>query len=141
MKQWILASIVLVMALGLSACSSDDESKSSTVDEYSELPAWLVPQAKALEDEELPAWLVPQAKALEDEFKDFKGDPSLCYSISRATGIHGETVYHISRIYENCVMCNLYDEKGNPVNYIDVFGERDHRGDEGWVVIFPKQKE
>ena len=125
MKQWILASIVLVMALGLSACSSDDESKSSTVDEYSELPAWLV----------------PQAKALEDEFKDFKGDPSLRYSISRATGIHGETVYHISRIYENCVMCNLYDEKGNPVNYIDVFGERDHRGDEGWVVIFPKQKE
>ena len=44
MKQWILASIVLVMALGLSACSSDDESKSSTVDEYSELPAWLIPQ-------------------------------------------------------------------------------------------------
>ena len=88
MKQWILASIVLVMALGLSACSSDDESKSSTVDEYSELPAWLIPQAKALEDE-------------------FKDDLSLCYSISRATGIHGETVYHISRIYENCVMCNL----------------------------------
>ena len=124
MKQWILASIVLVMALGLSACSSDDESKSSTVDEYSELPAWLV----------------PQAKALEDEFKDFKGDPSLCYSISRATGVHGETVYHVYRMYDSCLLCNLYDEKGNQVDYIDVFGERDHKGDEGWVVIFPKQK-
>jgi hypothetical protein len=124
MKQWILASIVLVMALGLGACSSDDESKGSAVDEYSELPAWLV----------------PQAKALEVEFKDFKGAPSLCYSISRAAGIHGETVYHVYRIYDNCLLCNIYDEKGNQVDYIDVFGERDHKGDEGWVVLFPREK-
>jgi hypothetical protein len=121
MKQGLLFCIALVMALALGACSSDDEKQNNTEDKYSELPAWLIPQAKALEDE-------------------FKDDLSICCSISRATGIHGETVYHISRFYENCMMCNLYDEKGNPVNYIDVFGERDRRGDEGWVVIFPKQK-
>ena len=84
MKQWILASIVLVMALGLGACSSDDESKSNTVDEYGELPAWLV----------------PQVKALENEFKDFRGTPSLCYSISRAAGIHGETVFALQNTSE-----------------------------------------
>ena len=43
-------------------------------------------------------------------------------------------------MYDNCLWCNLYDEKGNQVDYIDVFGERDHRGDEGWVVLFPREK-
>lgn len=121
MKKGILVCIALVMALGLGACSSDDES--NQVDEYSELPAWLV----------------PQAKALEAQYKDWSGDPSLYYSIRRATGIHGETVYHIYRAFDSCLLCDLYDENGNSVDYIDVFGERQYVGDEGWVVIFPKK--
>ena len=106
MKKFLRVCFVSFLALGFLACS-DDEDK-ATVNDY----------------DELPAWLVPQAKELAESFKDFEGDPSFLYSISRATGIHGETVYHIYRAWDSCLMCNLYDEDGNPVVYADVFGER-----------------
>ena len=120
MKKYILFCFALVLTLGYCACSSDDESVGKNG--Y----------------DELPAWLVPQAEALAEEFKDYSGDPTLFYSISCATGIHGETVYRIYRAYDSCLMCNLYDDKGNPVDYVDVFGKRDTIGDEGWKIIFPK---
>ena len=112
--------LFLAMMLGVTGCSSDDES------------------VRKNGYDELPAWLVPQAEALAEEFKDCLGDPTLFYSISCATGIHGETVYRIYRAYDSCLMCNLYDDKGNPVDYVDVFGKRDTIGDEGWKIIFPK---
>lgn len=122
MKRILFVCIASFLALGFLACSSDEDSV--TVNEY----------------DELPAWLIPQAKELTESFKNFDGDPSLLYSISRATGIHGETVYHIYRAYDSCLMCNLYDKNGNPVSYEDVFGNRETIGDEGWVVIFPKKR-
>ena len=117
--------IALFFALILGACSNDDEN--STVNDY----------------DELPAWLISQAKNLEESFKNYSGDPSLLYSISRTTGIHGETVYRIYRIYDSCLFCNLYDENGKHVDYTDVFGEikeGDVIGGEGWIIVFPKKK-
>lgn len=78
MKRILLVCLASFLALGFFACSSDEEN--TAVSEY----------------DELPAWLIPQAIELTESFKNFDGDPSLLYSISRATGIHGETVYHIS---------------------------------------------
>lgn len=122
MKKLFCVCFVSFLALGFLACSRDEEN--TIVNEY----------------DELPAWLIPQAKELEESFKNFDGDPSLLYNISRATGVHGETVYHIYRIYDSCLMCNLYDKNGNLVSYADVFGDRETIGDEGWIVIFPKKR-
>ena len=123
MKKYICIALLFAMILG--ACSNDDEN--STANDY----------------DDLPAWLIPQAKDLEACFKNYSGNPSLLYSISRATGIHGETVYRIYRAVDSCSFCNLYDENGNHVDYTDVFGEikeGDVIGDEGWIVVFPKKK-
>ena len=122
MKRFIFVSIALFIAFSFTACSNDDENVVMN------------------ENDEMPAWLLPKAEALAESFKDIKGDPALFYSISRATGIHGETVYRIYRVWDSCQYCNLYDEKGNHVDYVDVFGKRDIVGSEGWVVIFPKAK-
>ena len=122
MKKLFVLCFASFLALGFLACSSDEE------------------QATVYDYDELPAWLVPQAKEMLESYKDFEGDPSLLYSIKRTTGIHGETVYQIHRSYDSCLMCNLYDENGNPVVYADVFGDKDVVGNENWVVIFPKVK-
>ena len=122
MKKLFLIFIASFLVLGFSACSSDEDE----VTEYSY--------------DELPAWLIPQAKEVAESFNNVEGDLALFYSISRATGIHGETVYHIYRIYDSCVWCNLYDKNGNQVSYADVFGEKTTIGDEGWVIVFPKKR-
>ena len=122
MRKYISFFIALFLTFGLGACSSDDEN--ITVNEY----------------DELPAWLIPEAQKMAEDFKNFEGDPTLLYSINRATGIHGETVYHIYRAIDSCIYCNLYDENGNHVDFIDVFGKKDTIGDEGWKIIFPKTK-
>ena len=122
MKKYISFFIALFMTFGLGACSSDDEN--ITDNEY----------------DELPAWLIPEAQKMAEQFKNFEGDPTLLYSINRATGIHGETVYWIYRVYDSCIYCNLYDGDGNSVTYVDVFGKREILGDEGWKIIFPKKK-
>jgi hypothetical protein len=119
MKKYISIFIALFLTFGLGACSSDDEN--TTVNEY----------------DELPAWLIPEAQKMAEEFKNYEGDPTLLYRISRATGIHGETVYHIYRAFDSCMYCNLYDGDGNSVTYDDMFGKRD---DVGWKIIFPKKK-
>ena len=120
MKKILYICLASFLALGFLSCSNDEEE--SIVNDY----------------DELPAWLIPQAKELAESFKNVEGDPRLYYNISRTTGIHGETVYHIYRVWDSCLMCNLYDTWGNPVSYGDVFGKRDTIGNEGWVVIFPK---
>jgi hypothetical protein len=122
MKKYILVCMALFLAISLGACSSDEEN--NVENDY----------------DELPAWLIPQAKAAAERFKDFMGDFSLLFAIRCATGIHGEKVYHIYNACNSCYMCDLYDENGNNVDYTDVFGERDFRGDEGWIIIFPKKK-
>ena len=122
MKKYISICIALFLAFGLCACSSDDDN--ITQNEY----------------DELPAWLIPEAQKMAETFKNYEGDPTLFYSISRTTGIHGETVYHIYRAIDSCIYCNLYDENGNHVDFIDVFGKKDTIGDEGWKIIFPKTK-
>ena len=122
MKKYISIFIALFLSFGLGACSSDDESIAQN--DY----------------DELPAWLIPEAQKMAEEFKNFEGDPTLLFSISRATGIHGETVYRIYRTFDSCIYCNLYDENGNQVDYFDVFGEKDTIGNEGWKIIFPKKK-
>ena len=122
MKKLFVLCFASFLALGFLACSSDEE------------------QAIVYDYDELPTWLVPQAKEMSESFKDFEGDSSLLYSIKRTTGIHGETVYFINRIWDSCLMCNLYDENGNPVVYTDVFGDKDMVGNENWEVIFPKVK-
>ena len=124
MKKLVLLCMASFLTLGFLACSSDDDK--ATVFNY----------------DELPAWLIPQAKGFAESHKDYDGDLAILYSISRATGIHGETVYRIYNVFDSCLMCNLYDEDGNPVSYADVFGEKgegDTIGDEGWVVIFPRR--
>jgi len=122
MKKLFVLCFASFLVLGFLACSSDEEQ--TTVYDY----------------DELPAWLVPQAKEMMESFKNFEGDPSLLYGINRTTGIHGEKVYHIYRIYDSCWMCNLYDENGNSVDYTDVFGDIDDLRSENWVLIFPKVK-
>ena len=122
MKKLSVLCSVLFLTLGFLACSSDED------------------QTKVYNYDELPAWLVPQAQEMTEEFKGIDMDPSLLFGISRATGVHGETVYHIWRAYDSCWMCNLYDEKGNSIDYADAFGEDVVAGNEGWVVIFPKTK-
>jgi len=120
-----IIGIALFFALSLGACSNDDEN--SKVNDY----------------DELPVWLISQAKNMAESFKNYDGDPSLLYSISCTTGIHGETVYRVYRAYDSCLFCNLYDENGNHVDYTDVFGEikeGDVIGGEGWIIIFPKKK-
>ena len=122
MRKYISIWIALFLAFSLGACSSDEEN--IVQNEY----------------DELPAWLIPEAQKLAETFKNYEGDPTLLYKISRATDIHGKTVYHIWRIYDSCIYCNLYDENGNHVDYLDVFGKKDTIGDEGWKIIFPKTK-
>ena len=122
MKKLFALCFASFLALGILACSSDEE------------------QAIVYDYDELPVWLVPQAKEMMESFKGFEGDPSLLYSIKRTMGIHGETIYHIYRIWDSCLMCNLYDENGNPVVYTDVFGDKDMLDNENWEVIFPKVK-
>ena len=124
MKKYISIWIALFMAFGLCACSSDEDSITEYEYDY----------------DELPAWLIPQAKELAESFKNYEGNPTLLHSISRNTGIHGEIVYHIYRAIDSCIYCNLYDENGNHVDYLDVFGKKDTIGDEGWKIIFPKTK-
>ena len=122
MKKFFFLFIASFLVLGFFACSSAEDETT----EYSY--------------EELPAWLIPQAKEMAESFKNVEGDPALFFSISRATGIHGETVYHIYRAYDSCLMCNLYDKNGNKVSYADVFGEKTTVGDEGRVIVFPKKR-
>lgn len=122
MKKYMLICLALMMTFCLCACSSDDDNIAQN--EY----------------DELPAWLLPEAQKMAEQFKNYEGDPTLLYSISRATGIHGETVYWIYRVYDSCIYCNLYDKDGNSVTYNDVFGEREILGDDAWKVIFPKKK-
>lgn len=109
------------------ACSSDDEVASDKG--YSDLPVWMQPRVEQLE------------KLLFGDYGASRENPSLFYGVYMATGIHGETVYRVYNSFSNCLMCELYDEKGNSVAYVDVFGSiglGDTMGDEGWVLVYPK---
>ena len=135
---WLL-TLLLSGLTTLTGCSSSDEDQTiSGLTTLTGNSSSDEDQTFMYDYDELPAWLVPQAQKMVEEFKGIDIDPSLLFGIRRATGIHGETVYHIWRAYDSCWMCNLYDVNGNPIAYADAFGENDVIGNEGWVVIFPK---